>query len=156
LVPLVGFTIEIILRCTALGTSKLILFVAQRRNIGNYIDYSTIENVFVLKFCLSDNLMFLKQRRVYKILRSNAVYIKQTGFGSSCCLSRQLIRKLSWNWRQSVCPKSLYLSNYTASYARRIYSRLMTCLSDNEFKKIHYKVVNKIYGFLRQECRITL
>jgi len=76
LVHLVGFTIGIILRCTALWTSKLILFVARRRNIGNSIDSSTVENVSVLKFCLNDNPMFLKQRRVYEILRSYAVYIK--------------------------------------------------------------------------------
>jgi len=35
------------------------------------------------------------------------------------------------------------------------YPRLMTCLSDNAFKAIYYKVVSKLYGFLREEYRIS-
>jgi hypothetical protein len=33
------------------------------------------------------------------------------------------------------------------------YPRLMTCASDNAFKSIHYKVVSKLYGFLREEYK---
>ena len=49
-----------------------------------------------------------------------------------------------------------YLSKYKASRDRRNVSTINDLPSDNAFKTIHYKVVSKLYGSLREEYRISL